>query len=125
MFKNNNVVFIDSTQNYPKVFSAANTKVEFIAKGLIEQDDTITVINSLYGYRNVKKVESGKTKGITYYIFPRKGLLLWSYITNLSKFFQILKQVRTKDQRNFIFIDFAHYPFFLIDIFFSKILKYK
>ena len=45
----NNFIFLDSTQNYPLEFSAGNSKVEIMAKGLIEQARKVYVRFFAYG----------------------------------------------------------------------------
>lgn len=122
----NNIVFIDSTTDYPYKFSAGNTKVELLSKGLIEYGDRITIINNpIIGSRVVETFVKDNHNGITCYTFP-KNKSIGSLIRGYTKIFQILKSSKDPNNRNFIIISDPPYFFmFLIDYFFAKILGFK
>lgn len=44
-----NVVFLDTTNQYGYNYSAANSKTEFIARGLVECGDICNIVNGVYG----------------------------------------------------------------------------
>lgn len=76
-----NVVFLDCTQNYGYQYSASNTKVELMAKGLIEQGAEVCIHNGATGKKGLKTRESNTDSCIgtviTYpYHFPQFGWLL-------------------------------------------------
>lgn len=56
----NNILFIGCTQNLGYQFSAANTKVEFMTKGLSLAGDTCTIFNGISGKKGLKKTEIKK-----------------------------------------------------------------
>ena len=45
-----NIVFLETTQNYSYKFSASNTKVELLAKGLQKEGHACFILNSIRGY---------------------------------------------------------------------------
>lgn len=122
----NNIVFIDSTTDYPYKFSAGNTKVELLAKGLIECGDRITIINNpVIGSRVVETFVKEDHNGITCYTF-QKNKSFGGLINGYTKIFQILKSSKDPNNRNFIIISDPPYFFmFLIDYIFAKILGFK
>ncbi|MGJ5642345.1 hypothetical protein, partial [Formosa sp. S-31] len=103
----NNVVFLDSTQGFPVRFSACNTKVEYIAKGLIEQGDRAVVINECKGEKGYNSLFIGKHKNIYYYLLPQKyKSLIKSTLLNIKLVFKILKKNKINNMNNFVFIDY-------------------
>jgi glycosyltransferase involved in cell wall biosynthesis len=122
-----NVVFINTTQNYPFRFSAGNTKMEFIAKGLKETKNSynIFVINDLIGNKENMTLLSGKRNEIYYFCLPRRKNILFTYIQNLFWYVKKLYNIRKNSERNFIFNDTVFYPQFILEIFIAKILGYK
>lgn len=51
-----NIVFIDSTYNYPHNFTAANTKIDLLAQGLNQFENDCIIINSILGDPKIKKL---------------------------------------------------------------------
>lgn len=121
----NAVIFVDATQSYPKRFSAGNSKVEFIARGLIDQGYYVATINPVAGDPACTAIERGTANGIDYCIFPQQGNKLFASIKNLRAFYKELKQKRQPGADNFMVIDYAIYPYFLIDVLFAKLLGYR
>ena len=60
----NNVIFLGCTNDYGNSFSACNTKVEFMAKGLNEQGDICCIHNGLAGKPGLKQNEYKDFAGI-------------------------------------------------------------
>ena len=52
-----NIIFLDCTQNYGYQFSAANTKVELLAKGLTLAGNNCTIHNGIIGYGGISNRE--------------------------------------------------------------------
>ena len=50
-----NVLFVDASVNYGYCFCASNTKVEFMARGLVEQGVPVTIVNSVVGNKYVSE----------------------------------------------------------------------
>ncbi|OUN99902.1 glycosyltransferase [Bacteroides clarus] len=122
----NNIIFLDCTSNYPYQFSATNTKVEFMAKGLNESGCFCTIHNGIIGYSAIKEriciniEELGKV--ITY---PRKGNQLISWLFNIKQLYKDLKKAHNKKQKNIIILEFPDYHIYLLYIFIAKRLGYK
>jgi len=120
----NNIVFVSATQGYPKRYTAGNSKVEFLSKGLIEQGSKTSIINEIYGEKNLKEFETGIKNGSNFFLFSRKKYMFITIIYNFIKFYRILNTVRDKKLKNFIIYDFDIYPVFLLQIFIARILGY-
>lgn len=72
-----NIVFLDCTQNYGYQFSAANTKVELMARGLKGKGATVTIVNGISGMRGMER-RTEKKSDLTGNIitYPDKGRYL-------------------------------------------------
>lgn len=68
-----------------KKFSASNTKMEFMARGLMENGTQVAVLNEIVGEANFRNVEEGNNKGIKYYIFSQCGNKIVSYLKNIKR----------------------------------------
>lgn len=84
-----NIIFLGCTQNYAYQFSAANTKVEFMAKGLCEQGDNCIIHNGIIGYSGINKKELIEKEKIGQVItYPKKGHQLISWFLNIPLLFK-------------------------------------
>lgn len=99
-----NVIFLDCTQNYGYQFSAANTKVEMMARGLSQNGATITILNGLGGMlginSRVAKPSEYIDKVITY---PSRGRLL-GFVRNISLLNQDLKNLYREGEPNIVIL---------------------
>jgi len=118
------VVFCNCTQCYPLKFSASNTKMEFMARGLLENGAQITVLNEITGESNLKHLEEGVNKGIKYYVFSQFGKRGIAYLRNLKKMLAILKNERINNDDNVLFCG-GIFPTFAMQILAGKFLGYK
>lgn len=119
-----NIVFLGVTENYPLMFSANNSKNELLAKALIKEGHSVTIINSILGFRGLKNKYRFSTEGeINAYIFPEKGLIqIWKNVINL---YRILNENYNNSRSNYIFICHTYFPLFLLNVLYAKILNYK
>lgn len=117
----NNFVFLDSTQNYPLEFSAGNSKVELISKGLLNFNRKVYVINSFWGCNKIKKECIGENKGISYRLYPKNGKM--GYLYNLFRIFTLLFALR-KDYK-YVIITSNHFIVYVLECLWMKILGYK
>lgn len=115
-----NVVFIDVTNNYPFAVSAANSKIEYMSKGLLEQKSSIKVLNTRSGY-NERLIEGNKN-GIDYVLFKKGNSI--QYVKNFFLFYKILKRSR-KDCDNYVIFASTFSLLMLLDIFIAKLIGYK
>ncbi len=121
----NNIIFVNLTSSYPIAFSANNSKVEFIARGLIEQGNSVTTFNScLVGSRGVRELKQGVTDfGFEYYLFPEKSVMHgWS---NSKLLFRLLRDKKSKTGKNIAFVGMDYFPTMMLAIIFAKIRGYK
>ncbi len=121
-----NILFLDCTQNYGYKFSAANTKVEFLAKGLQQLGNNCIVHNGLVGNPSLKckviKQISGIGNIITY---PKKTNQFISWIINLPQLIIDLKRLYKQDEKNIIILEAPDYHLYLVYVLFARIFKYK
>lgn len=118
------VVFCNCTQCYPKKFSASNTKMEFMARGLMENGTQVAVLNEIVGEANLRNVEEGNNKGIKYYIFSQCGNKIVSYLKNIKKMIAVLGKERRNHDTNILFCG-GIFPTFAMQVIFGKLLGYK
>lgn len=118
------VIFSHCTQSYPIKFTASNIKVEYVAKGLILKGADVVVINDIIGERSLHTIESGMTKGLSYYIFPRAGKNLLLLGKNLFKCLKLLHSEYRKNDTNILFVG-GMFPIFIIQLLVAKFLGYK
>lgn len=121
-----NIVFLDCTQNLGYQFSAGNTKVEMLAKGLKAQGDTVSVINGLEGSRNIKSIESksyGDIKEVITYPARKYGAVL-SFL-NLPQLWKDLKRLRRENCKNILIIELQYIHIYHIYHFIAHQLGYK
>lgn len=122
---NNNIIFLGCTQNYGHQFSAANTKVEFLAKGLTEIGDNCIIHNGLIGSRVVAQKESRQVEGVGEVLtYPKKGNQFISWIRNIPSLINDFKYCK-KNGDNFVILSVADYHIYLTYIILARIFKYK
>lgn len=120
-----NIVFLDATTDYPNRFSAGNTKVELLAKGLIECGDSITVINSPREKKNGKLYKKEIYKGIVCHTFEHPKNIL-AIINGYLKIEKIVRQAKITDENNIIIIsDPPFFTIYLWDLLIAKLNGYK
>lgn len=116
------IFIVEATLGFPLRFSAGNTKMEFIAKGLLIKEAEVTIINSVFGEKGIDSLEIGERDSIKYVLFPySRGL--FGLLKNLNLYY---KFVKANCRRNsFIIIDFTLYPVYLFHVCVAKRLKVK
>ena len=117
-----NIVFIDSTYNYPHNFTAANTKIDLLAQGLNQFEDDCIIINSILGDPKIKKASILYNNTVKYAIFPSKKK---SIFNNILFLYKLLKSRKNDQTQNIAIITSPYFPLFILDIIILKILKYK
>lgn len=120
-----NVVFINATYGFPYKFSAGNTKVEFMAKGLLENGAHVAVVNQPEGEINLNVLRDETTDGIRHISFPRKKGKLLSSLLNSFALMKVLKTLKEKDAQNVLINDFSLFPTFLFHTFVARCYGYK
>lgn len=118
-----NYVFLNVTSNYPKQFTAGNTKMEYMAKGLNTFGAHVLTINSLFSSTAGKKDEEGVSDaGIRYITF--NSLNRFKTIRDICKTYNLLKKLRTNGTNVLIMATSRTYKM-LLDICVAKLAGYK
>lgn len=122
----NNIIFLGCTQNYGYQFSAANTKIEFLAKGLRELEDQCIIHNGITGTTQTYKKEIKQNPEIGLIItYPQKGNRFISWLFNLPQLFKDLKSYYKKECSNYIILEAPDYHIYLLYIILARLLRYK
>lgn len=120
-----NIFFLGCTQNYSYQFSAANTKVEFLAKGLQRFGDNCILHNGVIGTLAVSRKEVKNVTGVgTVITYPKRGNQLVSWLFNLPLLIKDLKKCR-RDDGNCMVLETPDYHIYLIYVLLARIFKYK
>lgn len=118
-----NIVLITS-EGYPFQFSANNSKTEFIARGLKENDCKVTIVDTVLGTKGLANVQVGiSPKGIHYYLLPRKGKFS-TIFRNLTRLWKILKKEK-QEKDNYVILGMTLYPVFILTAILCAIQGYK
>src|SRR4051812_31333922 len=96
-----NIIFLAATDNYPAKFTATNSKNELIARGLLNSNSQVTVLNSPMGFSGPATTPlTGERYGISYHLFPKKGKT--SVFRNIKAMYKLLKAKRSKTGKNIL-----------------------
>ena len=98
-----NHIFVTYSDGFPVHYSAANTKISFLGKGLIELGDNVTLINKFYGVNNIAQ-KHGFYDGIEYYSFPSKVGKTCGSIVNTYKTIRLLNKLFKGNETNVVYI---------------------
>lgn len=121
-----NIVFLDCTQNLGYNFSAGNSKVEMLAKGLKAQGNSIHVINGLVGYSMINKTERLETNTIdTIITYPRRRFSKILSFLNLSNIRTDLKNLYNLKEKNILIIEQQYIHIYNLYIHLAHSLGYR
>ena len=122
----NNVIFLGCTENYGYQFSAANTKVEFLAKGLMKLGDICAIHNGIIGNPNIKTHEIKEISDVgTVITYSKKVGQLISWAINLPRLAKDLKRLHKSECKNILILSMADYHIFLVYVALARIYGYK
>ena len=122
----NNVIFLHSTQNYSYQFSAANTKIEFIARGLVENGDKCIIHNGLSGCSKIKSSEYKSVDKVGIVItYPLKLNKLFNWFVNVPSLYRDLKRYYRKTDKNWVILTSPTLHLYLLYVFIARILGFK
>ena len=100
-----NVVFLDTTNQYGYNYSAANSKTEFIARGLVECGDICNIVNGVHGYKALEEREVKTVKGVgNVFTYPQNTTLLFSWMRNIPTLKQDIKDLYQPDCNNWVIL---------------------
>lgn len=122
----NNVVFLGCTNGYGYAFSACNTKVEFMAKGLIEQGDICCIHNGLGGRSELIRNQYKNISGVgTVVDYVRKGPWYVSSFRNYSSLVTDLKDRFHQEMNNWVVLEAPYLPFYYLELLAARKAGYK
>ena len=114
---NLNVIFLGCTQGYGYAFSACNTKVEFMAKGLTELGASCYIHNGCGGRGEINKPEYRELKGIgTVIDYPTRGNWHVSQFRNYGLLLSDLKKWYRVDMKNWVIVEAPYLPYYYLEI---------
>jgi glycosyltransferase involved in cell wall biosynthesis len=123
---NLNVVFLGCTQGYGYNFSACNTKVEFMARGLSELGDICYIHNGPNGKIGLVSPQYRKMGGIgTIIDYPTK--INW-YVSPFFNYFllvQDLKRWKQSNGHNIVILEAPYLPFYYLEVLAARQVGYK
>jgi glycosyltransferase involved in cell wall biosynthesis len=123
---NNNIIFVETTDGFPKKFTANNSKVDLLAKGLMDAGDKVCIINTLQGSDFVKdKFIKGTQGEVNYYTFSKYNTRHWGLVRNFINQCKILTNLRDKDRKNIIIMGQPFFLIFIIETICYKLMGYK
>ncbi len=112
-----NVIFLGCTQNYSYQFSAGNSKVELLAKGLTLNDNSCTIINGIGGYRGINATEEKRIPEVgTVITYPSSSASTFDFFRNFQSLRNDLKGRRNKTDKNILVLlaPFIHIYFLYV-----------
>lgn len=122
----NNIVFLGCTNSYGYVFSACNTKVEFMAKGLSRQGDICYIHNGTSEKRGLSVPQYVELNGIgTLVDYPTKGPWYVSPFRNNALLISDLKKWYCRDRMNWVIVEAPYLPFYYLNILAAHQAGYK
>lgn len=122
----NNIVFLDCTQGYGYAYSACNSKVEFMARGLTKCGDTCYIHNGLGGKPGISNAEYDKNDEIGYVInYPLRGHWFISTLRNYSRLIRDLKKYYVSSKNNIVILEAPYLPIYLLQVLASRKTGYK
>lgn len=122
----NNIVFLGCTNGYGYAFSACNTKVEFMAKGLSEQGDTCYIHNGTNGKKGLSAPKYIDLDGIgTVIDYPAKGAWYVSPFRNNACLISDLKRWYYPERMNWVIVEAPYLPFYYLNILAARKAGYR
>lgn len=122
----NNIVFLGCSNDFGYSFSACNTKVEFMAKGLVECGDICYIHNGTSGGQNFSIPHYETKEGIgTVVNYPARGAWFLSSYRNYSLLIQDLRKWYCADRKNWVIVEAPYLPFYYLYIRAARKAGYK
>ena len=110
-----NIVFIESTDNYPHKFTANNSKVRIVIDGLVAAGAKCHMVNRIYGSKqsSIANVTQEYVDGIDVWSLPRFTKNKLGLISNFINHVKIVKSLKRKGENNILVMGGPIFPFFL------------
>lgn len=121
-----NIIFLDCTQNYSYQFSAANTKIELLARGLTLVGNDCVIHNGIFGYKGIAEREEKDLnqigKVISYPLPKYPNICLFR---NLPALIKDLKAIISPDEKNIMVLAAPYIHIYFLYMFIGKKYGYK
>lgn len=121
-----NVLFVDASVNYGYCFCASNTKVEFMARGLVEQGVPVTIVNSVVGNKYVSErtvIHKNDVGNVVSY--PKKGNQLVSWLKNWKYLEKDIASLKQNGAKNVIILEVADFHIYMLYCHLARKYGYK
>lgn len=124
-----NVIFLECSHSYGYEFSAGNSKVSMMTKGLHAAGVNCFIHNGIAGSTSVRADEVKDVNGVevTTYKSSTNGYAyyFWLPIKNLPKLWKYLKNHREKKGKNIVVLEIPLFHIFILYTFLCKVLGYR
>lgn len=121
-----NIVFLDCTQNYGYQFSASNTKMELLAKGLTLECNSCAIVNGIAGYRGIRKAEVKHVEGVGEVItYPHRRIPVIGSMANVPSLICDLKRRKRGNDKNVVILSNVYLHLYFIYVLTGRRLGYK
>lgn len=121
-----NIVFLDCTQNYSYQFSAANTKVELLAKGLTLAGNNCLILNGIMGFKDIRKRVQKNIDGVgTVITYPSTKCPEIGFIKNLPALKLDLRKAAIKTDKNIMVLVAPYIHIYYLYVLLGLIYGYK
>lgn len=122
----NNIIFIETTDNFPYKFTANNSKVKLLANGLIKAGNKVQIINNLRG-SEISSIPytKGNDQNIQYFTFPLYSTQRFGIFKNLYQQGKILKTLKRENEKNIIIMGQPYLLLFLIEVIRYRFMGFK
>ena len=122
----NNVIFLGCTQGYGYSFSACNTKVGFMASGLLLCGDTCFIHNGTSGKPGLSTPEYIRADdGLEVINYPYIKNWLWSSFANYKRLVSDLKSLHSQEANNIVVLEAPYLPIYWMYMSAAKKASYK
>lgn len=121
-----NIVILDCTQNYGYRFSASNTKMELLAKGLTLMGNSCVIMNGVGGYDGIRQTEVKQVADVGKVItYPYRSIPVVGFIANLPLLVRDLKRLAKGDTKNVMILSNVYLHIYFLYVCVGRFLGYR
>lgn len=121
-----NFVFLSCTENYPVAFSANNTKIEYISRGLMELGHETSIIGRINGKKGyTSDVCMLSPFGAKCILFHQGNNKIVTVLRNIRSQLSLLRKLKNMNSDNILVLDTGYVLTFLLYVIFGKCIGYN
>lgn len=121
-----NIVFLDCTQGYGYAFSACNTKVELMARGLTEAGDRCYIHNGPNGKAGLQAPQYAEVPGVGQVVdYPCRHNWYINPLFNYRLLVSDLKRWHQSDTQNVVVLEAPYLPYYRLEMRAARQAGYK